>query len=316
MRLAAHFSDGARTIIAGVIAHLLTGLHVVDADQQDRTPSLLDVRRALTGSAEEMDALFGAMAKNDAGGGLPRVAASLIEKAGSREVGSFFTTVTRNMSWLDSVAMSKILGQSDFNLADLKRGNMTVYVVLPPHLLDEHKRFMRLCINLAIREMSQEPRSPKPVLFVLDEFFALGAMSLMEKASGLLGGYNVKLWPIVQNLGQLKELYPQNFETFFSNAGAVQVFAVNDLLTEEYVVRLLGMTVTDLEVGERLQRVVAKLRETGELEQDLSREGGREIVFRSGKAPLLLRRTNYDEVFPKSKYSHDPDQPKRWWSRA
>ena len=220
------------------------------------------------------------------------------------------------MKWLDSVAMSKILGRSDFDLADLKKGKMTVYVVLPPHMLEEHKRFMRLFVNLAIREMSQGERSAKPVLFVLDEFFSLGTMSLMEKAAGLLGGYNVKLWPIVQNLGQLKELYPNNWETFFSNAGAVQVFAVNDLLTEEYLVRMLGKTVKDIEVGERLQRVVAQLRETEEMEEELSREKMRQVVFRSGASPLLLRRMNYDTSFLKQQYSHDPDQPKRWWHRA
>ena len=145
------------------------------------------------------------------------------------------------------------------------------------------------------------------MLFVLDEFFALGTMTLLEKAAGLLSGYNVKLWPIIQNLGQIKELYPQNWETFFSNAGAVQVFAVNDLLTEEYLVRMLGKAVRDVEVGGRLQRVVAQLRETEEMEEELARAGGREIVFRSGAPPLLLRRTDYDRTFPKDQYAPDPD---------
>ena len=301
---AEHFVSGARTIIAGVVAHLLL-------QEYETTPTLLDVRRALTGSAEELDEMFGAMAATTGVGApsLGRVAASLCENAGPNERGSFFTTLTGNMKWLDSAAMAQILGRTDFDLADLKKGNMTVYVVLPPDLLEEHKRFMRLFVNLSIRAMSRPPRAENPVLFVLDEFFALGTMSLLEKAAGLLGGYNVKLWPIVQNLGQIKELYPQNWETFFSNAGAAQVFAVNDLMTEEYLVRMLGKTVRDIDVGERLQRVVAQLRETEELEEELAREAGREIVFRSGAPPLLLRRTNYDSTFPRSQYSPDPDHP-------
>jgi len=313
---AGHFVDGARTVISGVIAHMLTQSAGVRVAGAKNTPSLLDVRKALTGSLEELDVLFEAMAENEKAGGLPRVAANLMESAGVNERGSFFTTVTRNMKWLDSLAMGKILGQSDFDLSDLKGGRMTVYVVLPPDMLEEHTRFMRLFVNLSLRALSRGKRAKNPVLFVLDEFYALGKMSLVEKAAGLMAGYNVKLWPIVQNLGQLKELYPNNWEAFFSNAGAVQVFAVNDQTTEDYLVRMLGKTAEDIEVGERVQRVVTQLRETEELEEELAREGGREIVFRSGGSPLLLRRVNYDKAFRRDQYARDPDQPKRWWQLA
>ena len=84
-------------------------------------------------------------------GSVPRKIGNLMEGAGVNERGSFFTTVTRNMKWLDSRAMAQILGQSDFDLADLKGGRMTVYVVLPPDMLEEHTRFLRLFVNLARR---------------------------------------------------------------------------------------------------------------------------------------------------------------------
>ena len=297
------FSDGAKTIISGVVAHLVV--------EQEKTPTLLDVRRALLGSADELDAMFGAMMEREATGVglLTRAAASLLDQAGPNARGGLFNTVTGNLRWLDSAAMGPVLGHSDFDIGSLKNGRTTVYVVLPPYLLDEHKRFMRMFINLAIRELAKLPKSKTPVLFVLDEFFSLGPLTCLEKASGLLASDKVKLWPILQNLTQLIELYPKNWETFFSNAGAAQVFAVNDLRTEEHLMKMLGKTVRDIEVGGRLQRVVAQLRETEEMEEELAREGGREIVFRSGAPPLLLRRTDYDRSFPKSQYAPDPDHP-------
>ena len=206
-----HFMEGARSIIAGITAHLLT---------QNSQATLLDVRCALIQSAEGLDALFGQMAVNDGAGGLPKVAASFIESAGREERGAFFTTVIRNTKWIDSLSMKNVLSKSDFSLHDLKNGKTTIYVVLPPHMLGEHKRFMRLFVNLSLREMSIGKRAKKPVLFVLDEFFSLGALSQLEKSAGLMASYNVKLWPILQNLSQLKELYPRNWETFLSNAGA------------------------------------------------------------------------------------------------
>jgi len=306
----AYWTDGAKTIVSGAIAHALV---VARTEGKQEIPTLLDIRAMLTGSAKEMDAVFGAMQKNTEAAGLARVAANLVQTAGANERGSLMNTVSSNMKWLDSIAMKKIMGRSDFDLADLKNGKTTVYVVLPPNMLEEHKRFMRLFVNLAIREMSTGERSKNPVLFVLDEFFALGTLSLLEKAAGLLGGYNMKLWPIVQNLGQLEELYPKNWETFFANAAATQVFAVNDLKTEEYLVRMLGKTVQEIEIDQRLTRVVNSLLETEDMEVAVARESKVQIVFRSGATPLLIRRMNYDTSFHKFQYAHDPDVPLRWW---
>jgi type IV secretion system protein VirD4 len=50
----------------------------------------------------------------------------------------------------------------------------------------------------------------------------------------------MKLWPVIQNLTQLQRLYPKNRGTFFSNAGAVQCFGVNDKATGDYLVSRLG----------------------------------------------------------------------------
>jgi type IV secretion system protein VirD4 len=93
--------------------------------------------------------------------------------------------------------------------------------VLPPKYLDEHGRFLRLFVNLALLEASKGLKPRFPVLMVLDEFYALGRLQFMAKAAGLLAGYGVKLWPIVQNLSQIPELYPDNWETFLGNAGTV-----------------------------------------------------------------------------------------------
>jgi type IV secretory pathway TraG/TraD family ATPase VirD4 len=120
--------------------------------------------------------------------------------------------------------MQRALSASDFDIRDIKKEAMTVYVVLPPNLLETHSRFMRMFVNLANRGMSQGPKPAHPVLFVLDEFFALGRLALMEKSAGLMAGFGLKLWPIVQNMGQLRHLYPRNWEAFVANAGAVQAF--------------------------------------------------------------------------------------------
>lgn len=295
---ASHWDEGVRLLLAGLIAFLVIGGRA--------NPTLYDIRRSLTLPEDTFEKLLDAMLKT---GGLPAAAAGLLVNAGRNERGSFLTTALRNTQWLESAVMGNVLSASDFDVRDLKRKGMTVYIVLPPNYLEEHKRFMRMFVNLAIRGMSAGEKPKHPVLFLLDEFYSLGRLSLMEKASGLMSGYGMKLWPIVQNLGQLQHLYPYNWETFFANAGAVQVFGMNDRTTGEYLVSRLGSAVRTEQVGNTLQRIVSQLREVNEAEREVSRESGRQMVFRSGALPMLLSRISYDLAFPDTWFNPDPDFP-------
>ena len=82
--------------------------------------------------------------------------------------------------------------------------------------------------------------SPAPVLYLLDEFAALGHLAPVERAMGLMAGYSVQLWPILQDVHQLRATYGQRAGTFLSNAGVLQVFGVNDHESARLVSDLLG----------------------------------------------------------------------------
>ena len=52
------------------------------------------------------------------------------------------------------------------------------------------------------------PMAPDgPILFLLDEFAALGRLEAVERAMGLMAGYGLQLWPILQDMSQLRALY-------------------------------------------------------------------------------------------------------------
>jgi hypothetical protein len=74
-------------------------------------------------------------------------------------------------------------------------------------------------------------RPAQPVLFLLDEFAALGRLEPVERAMGLMAGYGLQLWPILQDMHQLRALYGERAGTFLSNAGVIQTFGVNDHAT-------------------------------------------------------------------------------------
>ncbi len=89
--------------------------------------------------------------------------------------------------------------------------------------------------------MARDPTKPvTPILYLLDEFAALGHLAPVERAMGLMAGYGVQLWPILQDIHQLRATYGKRAGTFLSNAGVLQVFGVNDHDSSQFVSDLLG----------------------------------------------------------------------------
>jgi hypothetical protein len=81
-----------------------------------------------------------------------------------------------------------------------------------------------------------------PVLFLLDEFGTIGKLSEVSKAYGLMAGLGMVIWAFVQNLVQLKEHYPEEWETFIGNSNAIVCFGMMDKFTVDYVSNILGTT--------------------------------------------------------------------------
>jgi type IV secretion system protein VirD4 len=132
------------------------------------------------------------------------------------------------------------LARDGINFADLKQRPITVYVVLPAERMRTHSVWLRLVIVTALRSLYRP--GGLSTLFILDEFAQLGHLGPIEDAFGLVRGYGVQLWPILQDLNQLKALYRDRWETFVGNAGVVQGFAPNDLTTADWMSRRAGET--------------------------------------------------------------------------
>ena len=90
-------------------------------------------------------------------------------------------------------------------------------------------------------EFSDGRSKNKDCLFILDEFYSLGKINDVQKAAGLMPGYGVRLWPILQDWGQLVDLYDAHgAQTFLANAAAVSVFGVADQTTLREISRWFG----------------------------------------------------------------------------
>lgn len=230
----AHWNEEAKALIGGLI------LHIATVEPRDRR-NLATLREYLTLAPEAFSALLKDMQASTAASGLVARAANRHLGKSDREAAGVLSAAQRHTHFLDSPRMTAVLGRSDFRFADLKRRNVSVFLVLPPDRLSTYSRWLRLLVSQSLIDMARDPAKPAaPVLYLLDEFAALGHLAPVERAMGLMAGYGVQLWPILQDVHQLRATYGQRAGTFLSNAGVLQVFGVNDHDSARLVSDLLG----------------------------------------------------------------------------
>lgn len=168
----------------------------------------------------------------------------------TREIDSIVSTASTQTRFLDSPAIIRDLkgpeasAERPFDFADMKRETVTVYLILPANRLDTHSGWLRLIIVTALRALMRSPANRKrpPVLFILDEFAQLGYLRAIENAMGIARGYGIQLWPILQDINQLKALYHDRWESFLANAGLLLAFTPQDMTTAEQLSRRAGQT--------------------------------------------------------------------------
>jgi type IV secretory pathway TraG/TraD family ATPase VirD4 len=171
------------------------------------------------------------------------------------------TCRSRMQVWL-SPNLQRATAHSSFQFSELKASMCrpvdenpaptTIYVVIPPEYLSEYRPILRVMAGLAAVELTR-PASwakqpgyraapPCPVLLLLDEFPSLGAIRPIANGLAYLAGYGVQVWTFAQSLGQLKDLYGENWTTFAANAAAISYFGVTDTDLAELISRQLGTT--------------------------------------------------------------------------
>jgi type IV secretion system protein VirD4 len=241
----AHWNEEAKALLAGLILF-------VAAEEASERRGLATVRELLTLPVDRFERLLDCMQDSLAAGGLVARAANRHLAKSDREASGVLSSAQRHTHFLDSPRMTAVMRRSDFAFAALKEQTATVFLVLPPDRISSYSRWLRLMVAQAMTELARSSaQPPAPVLFLLDEFAALGRLEPVERAMGLMAGYGVQLWPILQDLHQLRGTYGTRAGTFLSNAGLVQVFNVNDTDTAEWVSRALGDTTEMYETGSR-----------------------------------------------------------------
>ena len=233
-----YFDDTARDLVTALMLYLISTL--------GRKATLGHMRKMLTDIAarnKEAEALLAAMANSP-----HRFVAQPIGRfkdAEARDISSAINTAITQTAFLDDPALTDpqrgALSASDFDLAQLKRRPTTVYLILPGRYMDAYARFLRLVITAALDHITATPGG-YPVLMILDEFARLEHLPAISNAFGFAAGFNLQLWPFLQDLPQLQELYGKKWMSLLANCGMTQFFTPTDMETSDYLQRRGGLT--------------------------------------------------------------------------
>lgn len=161
----------------------------------------------------------------------------------NRELSSVISTALTQTRWLDSRPVKADLAKGGLDFGKMKSEPTTVYLILPARRLGTHSTWLRLMITCALQPLMKDTRrSAVPVMLMLDEFAQLGHLPVIEQTLALMRGFGVKLWAVLQDLSQITDIYGQRWESFLGNAGVLQSFAPQDVVTAEYLSKRAGQT--------------------------------------------------------------------------
>ena len=187
-----------------------------------------------------------------------RALCDLIDLAPGTESSIRKTFTSRLDLWINPILDAATSG-NDFDLRDLRRKPLSIYVGVNPDDLHRLRPvlslFFQQAIGLQTRALPEhDPTLKHQVLILLDEFTALGKIPIIAEAVSYLPGYNVRVLLVIQTPAQLREVYgPNGSETMLKSLAARIVFTPKDMADAREISEELGNTTVKVKTYSRPQ---------------------------------------------------------------
>lgn len=243
----------------------------------------------------------------------PMVAKTMADtlNKGEKTMQSIIAGVKTKLSVFEMPSVKRNTSKSDFRISDLMNYEtpVSLYIVVEPGDIASLSSLIRILIiqtiNLLTPEMDfsagEDNKGFKHrLLFLLDEFPALGRMEVLEKALAFIAGYGMKAMLIVQSLAQLNKAYG-NDNSILDNCQIQLFYTANDNKTAEYVSKSLGketikrtnISTADGKFGKKTYSEIEVGRDLMTLDEVRKLCLTKIIIFCAGKPPILANKIFY-----------------------
>jgi len=145
----------------------------------------------------------------------------------------------------NSPSIDAATSATDFDVTELRRTKMTIYVVVSLSDLASLRPLLKLFFEQVFAaQLRKEPQADETnkILFLMDEFESLGTMDGIVDKLPFVRSFAVRILAIVQGLSQLDQRYTAAGRDKILQGCKHQIFfAANDQQTTQYVSDTLGM---------------------------------------------------------------------------
>ncbi len=169
---------------------------------------------------------------------------------------SILATAASHLSVVADGRVARCLRDSTIALADFEAGApITLYIVIPPEKLQSHAPLLRLWLGVLMHALARRrSRRGHPTLVLVDEAAQLGELDILRSMLTLMRGYGARVWTFWQDLSQLKNAYPHDWQSIVNNSTTQQFFVPGTPLAmqqlREYLGDALGRPLSSLKSDE------------------------------------------------------------------
>jgi type IV secretion system protein VirD4 len=229
-----HWQNAAHSLLVGVILHVL---------HEYPRKSLAGVVEFLTRPGSDFEQTLNEMTKS-AHVVVNSTAQEMLNKHVEERSGVLSTAVSLLTIFRDPL-VAHATDSHDINIILLRTSEtpISLYLVLPPSDISRLRVLLRIMLNqigrILTENLAEHDANNRRVLFLLDEFPALGRLEFFESALAYMGGYGLKAFLICQSLNQLQKAYGER-NSILDNCHVRVAFASNDDQTARRLSDLLG----------------------------------------------------------------------------
>ena len=153
--------------------------------------------------------------------------------------------------------VDKATSADDFDLRDVRRQRMTIYICISPKVLEVADFIVNMFFSQLINENVTELPEHNPALkyqclLLMDEFTAMGKVGIIAKGVGFMAGYNLRLLIIIQGKKQLDSTYGRDdAHTITINMGAQIFFTPSHIDDAKTYSEILGYETVTTHTAQR-----------------------------------------------------------------
>lgn len=236
------WTSSARSLFLGTVLYLI--------ETPGKPITLGEVLRTVTGP-KEAGAMFKDILKKRVETGKP------LSRACSGALNDFISTSENTRTSIRKTFSSRFellhnplidaaTSGNDFDLREIRKKRMTLYVGVTPDNLERMAPLLNLFFQQLLDMNTQElplknPSLKYKCLLLLDEFTAMGKIPALSKGVSYVAGYGLVLLPVIQSHAQLRDVYGHDSaENFSINLGLQIEFAPRDNQRAEEISKALG----------------------------------------------------------------------------